>query len=234
MCAFSPRSPLHWAAKRGHTSIVSFLLASGADKNIKNDKDQTPLDLTANKTIRELLGGRICTLHVLCCLYSTFHLFHNNNKIHLYLHLTSFLDIGMIQMVNTLRLRQSGRCFADDIFKCILLNENVWPSIKISLKFVPKVLINNNSASVQIMTWRRPVDKPLSEAMIKLPMHICVTRPQWVKIHPQGRHEHACLPQCSWLYNVGCSLSSVGKWFNHLCHLCVEKLWKLQIYCYAY
>ena len=31
------------------------------------------------------------------------------------------------------------------------------------------------------MAWRRPGDKPLSEPMmVKLPTHICVTRPQWV------------------------------------------------------
>ena len=28
--------------------------------------------------------------------------------------------------VNTLRPRQNGRYFPDDIFKCIFLNENVW------------------------------------------------------------------------------------------------------------
>ena len=32
------------------------------------------------------------------------------------------------------------------------------------------------------MAWRRPGDKPLSEPMVvRLPTHICVTRPQWVK-----------------------------------------------------
>ena len=83
---------------------------------------------------------------------------------------------------NTLRPRQDGRHFADDIFKCIFLNENVWIPIKISLKFVPKGPINNIPAMVQIMAWRRPGDKPLSEPMVvSLPMHICVTRPQWVK-----------------------------------------------------
>ena len=84
-------------------------------------------------------------------------------------------------MVNTLRPRQNGRLFADDIFKCIFLNENVWISIKISLKFVPKGLINNIPALVQIMAWHRLGDKPLSEPMmVSLPTHICVTRPQWV------------------------------------------------------
>ena len=83
--------------------------------------------------------------------------------------------------VNTLRPRQTGRHFADDIFKCIFLNENVWIPIKISLKFIPKGPINNNPALVQIMVWRRPGAKPLSEPMMgSLLTHICVTRPQWV------------------------------------------------------
>ena len=71
--------------------------------------------------------------------------------------------------------------FADNIFKCIFLNEYVWISLKISLKFVPKVRINNPPALVQIMAWRRPGDKPLSEPiMVSLLTHLCVTQPQWV------------------------------------------------------
>ena len=61
--------------------------------------------------------------------------------------------------VNTLMPKQSGRHFADDIFKCIFLNENVYISLNISLKFVLKVPIDNNPALVQIMTWRQPGDK---------------------------------------------------------------------------
>ena len=68
--------------------------------------------------------------------------------------------------LNTLRPRQNGRHFADDIFKSIFLNENVWIPIKISLKFFPKGPINNIPALVQIMAWRRPGDKPLSEPMM--------------------------------------------------------------------
>ena len=83
---------------------------------------------------------------------------------------------------NSLRPRQNGRHFPDDIFQCIFLNENVCISLKISLKFVPDVRINNIPALVQIMAWRRPGDKPLSEPiMVNLLTHICVTRPQWVK-----------------------------------------------------
>ena len=55
---------------------------------------------------------------------------------------------------------------ADDIFNCIFLNEKVRILIKISLKFVPKGLINNIQALVQIMAWRRIGDKPLSEPML--------------------------------------------------------------------
>ena len=85
-------------------------------------------------------------------------------------------------ILNTLRPRQNGRHFADDTFNCISVNENVRISIKFSLKFVPKGPINNIPALVQIMAWRCPGDKPLSEPMmVSLTMHICVTRPQWVK-----------------------------------------------------
>ena len=50
--------------------------------------------------------------------------------------------------VNTLRPRQIGRHFADDIFKCIFFIENVWIQIRISLKFDPKGPINNIPALV--------------------------------------------------------------------------------------
>ena len=83
--------------------------------------------------------------------------------------------------LNTLRPRQNGRHLPDDIFKNIFLNETVRISIKMSLKFVLKGPFNNIPALVQIMAWRRPGDKPLSEPMMdSLPTHICVTRPQWV------------------------------------------------------
>ena len=90
----------------------------------------------------------------------------------------------MHHILNTLRPGQNGRHFADDIFKCIFLNENVWISIKISPKFVPQGPVNNILALAQVMASRRPGDKPLSGPMkVRLPTHICVTRPQWVKWH---------------------------------------------------
>ena len=87
------------------------------------------------------------------------------------------------QWVNTLRPRQNGRHFSDDIFKWIFLNENVWILINISLKCVPMSPINNIPTLVQVLAWRWPGDKPLSEPMmVRLPTHVCVTRRQWVNI----------------------------------------------------
>ena len=57
--------------------------------------------------------------------------------------------------------KQNGCNFEEDIFKYIFLNENVWISINISLKFVPKGQINNDPAFVQIMACRRPGDKAI-------------------------------------------------------------------------
>ena len=102
------------------------------------------------------------------------------------------------ETIITLRPRQNGRHFADDIFKWIFLNENVWILLKISLKFVPQGPINNIQALVQIMAWRRPGDKPLSgPMMVKLPTHICVTRPQWV-MQDQG--------------------GNTWQWISHVCY----------------
>ena len=70
--------------------------------------------------------------------------------------LTKMSAITWLRWVNTLRPRQNGRHFPNDIFKWIFLNENVLISIKISLKFVPRGPINNIPTLVQIMAWRRP------------------------------------------------------------------------------
>ena len=52
--------------------------------------------------------------------------------------------------------------FSDAFF----LMKTVWITIKISLKIVPKVPINNIPALVQIMAWYQSGDKPLSEPVI--------------------------------------------------------------------
>ena len=110
---------------------------------------------------------------------------------------------------NTLRPRQNGCHFPDDIFKGIFLNENVLMSIKISLKFVPKGPLNNNPALVQIMAWRRPGDKPLSEPVIVgLLTHICVTRPQLVKRADT--------------YNITKTFERISKIFNAISTECIN------------
>ena len=55
---------------------------------------------------------------------------------------------------------------ADDIFKCIFLNENDRIPIQISLKCVPRSPIDNKPALIQVVVWRRIGDKPLPEPMM--------------------------------------------------------------------
>ena len=68
--------------------------------------------------------------------------------------------------------------FPDAIFKYFFLHQNVLILNKISLS-----PIINTPALVQIMAWRRPGAKPLSDPMVvSLLTHICVTRPQRVNL----------------------------------------------------
>ena len=118
-------------------------------------------------------------------MFTNCHSIYEHVTFHLFMHAV----VGKVYVwnfhicFNTLRPSQNGRHFPDDIFKYIFLNENVWFSRQMSLKFVPKVPINRIPALVQIMAWHRPGDKPLCEPMmVWLPTHICVTWPQWVNI----------------------------------------------------
>ena len=100
--------------------------------------------------------------HVLCYGYvfnSKVVLFHRSEE-----------STSLVIHLNTLRPRQKGRQFPDDIFKWIFLNENVWIFIKISLKFV--------LGPISII----PLSEPIKASLL---IHICVTRPQWVKIGVQ-------------------------------------------------
>ena len=68
-------------------------------------------------------------------------------------------------------------------FSNAFLNENIWISIKISMKFVPKSPMDKIPALVKIMACRRTGDKSLSEPMMTyiVDAYICVPWPQWVK-----------------------------------------------------
>ena len=96
-----------------------------------------------------------------------------------------------------------GRNKIATIFQTSFFNACCWMKmyqfgfVKISLKLVPRGLINNIPELVQIMAWRRPGDKPLSEPMmVSLPTHICVSRPQWVNV----LSENECVWRLVWIF----------------------------------
>ena len=150
----------------------------------------------------------------------------NSLKIEIWNSLKWWLPSLTHSYFNSLRPRQNRRHLADDIFKCIFFYENVWISIKLSLKYVPKGPIDNIPALVQIMAWRRPGDKPLSDPMmLSLLTHICVTRPQCVNNH---------MKLISWInlgmrstndrrrYNVTWTLMSWARAQNDPCTSCMN------------
>ena len=67
----------------------------------------------------------------------------------------------LVHQFNTLRPRQDGRHFADDIFKCIFLMKMLEFRLLFHWSLFPRA-INNIPAMVQLMAWRRPGDKPIS------------------------------------------------------------------------
>ena len=67
--------------------------------------------------------------------------------------------IGVLR-VKTLRQRQDGQPLTDDIFKYIILNENIWISIKISLKHAPQGPSDKKSVLIQVMAWRGTDNTP--------------------------------------------------------------------------
>ena len=139
-----------------------------------------------------------------------------------YAHGLSFIAFVV---VNTMRLRQNGCHFADAILKWIFLNENVWISINISLKFVPIGPINNIPSLVQILAWRHPGDKPLSEPTEdSLLMQICVILPQWVNsLWPSDaiwrQRSGSTLAQV-----IACCLTAPSHYLNQ-CWLIISKVW---------
>ena len=115
-----------------------------------------------------------------------------------------------------------GRDKMDAISQTTLSNAFSWLkmldvriSINISLKYVPRGLINNIPALIQIMAWRRPGDKPLSEPMVVILLtHICVTRPQWVhgEVHRRiyAYNNKALMFKSLWLREDICRLPNLG------------------------
>ena len=71
-------------------------------------------------------------------------------------------NVHLIHLV----LDKMAAILADDIFKCILFNENNKISNQMSLKFVPRSPIGNKPVLIQAMAWRRLGGKPLPEPMM--------------------------------------------------------------------
>ena len=68
--------------------------------------------------------------------------------------------------ITHMKPEQNGWHLTDDTFKHILLNKNYCILIEISLKFVPKGPIDNNSALVEVMAWCRTGTKSLPQPMM--------------------------------------------------------------------
>lgn len=49
-------TPLHWAAKRGHSSIVKYLVQEGADTTLLTKKGETAAQLSSSTSIKQILG----------------------------------------------------------------------------------------------------------------------------------------------------------------------------------
>ena len=131
-------------------------------------------------TIFEVINSGILWYMTTWIMYQSIAWYETFNQNIFYDHHTT--NGGRFILIIKLRPRKHGCHLADDLFKCIFFNENVWVLVKISPKFADKSPINNILTLVQVMAWRRAGDKPLSEPMmVILPTHLCVTRFQWVK-----------------------------------------------------
>ena len=69
------------------------------------------------------------------------------------------------------RNRQNVCCFAENNFKLILFNENVWILSENSTEICSWVLIDGKWAMVQVMAWHWTGPKPLPESMMPFPVH---------------------------------------------------------------
>ena len=121
-----------------------------------------------------------------------------------------------LSYVNTLKSRQNCRHFV--IFKGIFLKENMWISLKMSLKFVPNGPLNNIPVLFQIMAWCRTGDKVLSEPMmVRLLTHICVTRTHGSAYHCLSNNTNHILFPVPWVYQY-MSRNRTDSETSHLAH----------------
>ena len=110
----------------------------------------------------------------------------------------TFSTYTYLPTISALRPIQNDRIFFDKNFKCIFLE---WKYTNFDKDFTEVCImgqIKNIPALVQIMTWRRPGDKQLSEPMmVSLLTYICVTSPQMSLIdRPLGKTRLTAVFNC--------------------------------------
>ena len=65
---------------------------------------------------------------------------------------------------------QNGRHFADDIFKCVFLNEDIWISMNISPKFVPQYSSIGSDNGLVPIRWQAIIwinDRKFTDAYMR-------------------------------------------------------------------
>ena len=90
--------------------------------------------------------------------------------------------------VSILNSRQNGWCFADTIFKCICLKEEIFYIKWILLRYTPFDQIDIKPLSIQVKAWCPVGDRPLPESLNqywwRCLMPHGINSPQWV--NPSG------------------------------------------------
>ena len=126
-----------------------------------------------------------------------------------------------MHQVNTLKPRHICRHFADGIFKCIFLNENLWFLLKVLLEFVSKVRIKRIPTLIQIMARHWPGEKPLSGPMMYLLTHIWVTQPHITDYNCPKSYEQ--LPIWLWYFMYLFNYATLTE------HLCYEVIYVMKL-----
>ena len=106
--------------------------------------------------------------------------------------------------------RQNGRQGRQ--FQMHLFNEDVWISLRISLKFVSNGPINNILAMVLVMAPCLPGNRPLSEpVMVSLLTYICATRLQRDKTLPVLNHAWVNASYINYYYDYESMYSKISQ-----------------------
>ena len=98
----------------------------------------------------EAVQGLLTECHIITAIILC-HLRFSFSYTYIYLDTVLIFFAWDVSELKTLRPRQNGCHFPDDIFKCIFVIKNLWMSIKMSLNFALKGRIDTFPALVQIM-----------------------------------------------------------------------------------